>query len=271
MADKLSTGHSPTEKPLTGIGIAITRPIDQAKKLSALISQFGGTPISFPLIEIAALNDYSQFESVISTINQYDWAIFISSNAVQNGMPRLLKNGIPTPLQFAAIGPVTAAELQNFGANEVLTPSSHIKKGDETKVRFDSESLLALPEMQVMQGKKIMLFRGIGGRDVLAETLKSRGAVVTFAECYQRINLQTNCDLLAQLWAEKKLHGVVVTSSEAMRHLVDLAGYSAWLKNVTLFVNHARIAELPLQLGLKVKVADAPGDSGMLENITQFN
>ena len=267
MADKLLTGYLPTEKPLAGISIAITRPIDQAKKLSALISQFGGTPISFPLIEITALNDYSQFESVISQVNQYDWAIFISSNAVQNGMPRLIKQGIPPQIQFAAIGPVTATELQSFGIHNVLTPASHLQTGDETKVRFDSESLLALPEMQAMQGKKVMLFRGIGGRDVLAETLKARGATVTFAECYQRINPQTDCEILARLWAEKKLHGMVITSSEAMRNLLDLAGDAVWLKNITLFVNHARISELPLQLGLKVKIADAPGDMGMLENI----
>lgn len=245
-------------KPLTGIGIAVTRPIDQAKKLSALISDEGGTTFSYPLIEITTLSDYSQFESVISQLNQYDWAIFISSNAVQNSMPRLLKNGIPPTLKFAAIGPVTATELQSFGINNVLIPIN----------RFDSESLLALPEMQVMHGKKVILFRGIGGRDVLAETLKSRGAIVTFAECYQRINPQTNCDLLAQLWSEKKLHGIVVTSSEAMRHLLDLAGDAEWLKNVTLFVNHARIAELPLQQGLKVKVADSPGDEAMLRLIS---
>lgn len=241
-----------------GIGIAITRPVDQAKKLSALISDAGGTPISYPLIEITPLSDYSQFESVISEIKQYHWALFISSNAVQNSMPRLVKKGIPPNLKFAAIGPVTAAELQSFGVDNILTPTN----------RFDSESLLALPELYAMQGKKVLLFRGVGGRDVLAETLKARGATVTFAECYQRINPQTNCNVLAQLWNEKKLHGVVVTSSEAMRHLIDLAGDSEWLKNVTLYVNHARIAELPSQLGLKVKVADTPGDMGMLDNIT---
>ena len=262
------TDNPPIDKPLTGIGIAITRPVDQAKKLSALISEAGGTPISYPLIEITALHDYSQFESLISEVNQYDWAIFISSNAVQNGMPRLVKQGIPSQLQFAAIGPVTATELQSFGVKQVLTPSSHAKQGEDTKIRFDSESLLALPEMHAMQGKKVMLFRGIGGRDVLAETLKARSATVTFAECYQRINPQTNCDLLAQLWVEKKLHGIVVTSSEAMRHLLDLAGDAEWLKNVTLFVNHARIAELPVQLGLRVKPGDAPGDDAMIKTIT---
>ena len=246
-------------KPLTGIGIAITRPVDQAKKLSALINEAGGTPILFPLIEITPLADYGQFEAVISDINDYDWAIFISSNAVQNGMPRLVKQGIPTKLKFAAIGPVTASELQSFGVKGVLIP----------KDRFDSESLLALPEMTNVFSKKILIVRGVGGRDVLAETLKARGAQVTFAECYQRINPQTNCDLLAQLWTDKKLHGIVVTSSEAMRHLLDLAGDTDWLRNITLFVNHARIAELPLQMGFKVTVVDELGDEAMFQKFVE--
>lgn len=258
-------------KSLSGITIAITRPVDQAKKLSALISEAGGTPVLFPLIEITALSDYGLFDTVIQTVHEYDWAIFISSNAVQNSMTRLLKVGIPSRLQFAAIGPVTARELQSFGVKKVLTPLSHIQDGDESKVRFDSETLLALPEMQAIQGKKVMIFRGIGGRDVLAEKLKARGATVTFAECYQRINPQTNIDLLAQLWANKKLHGIVITSSEAMRHLLDLVGDPKWLNNITLFVNHARIAEMPLQMGLKVCVADAPGDEAMLSNIMRLD
>jgi uroporphyrinogen-III synthase len=241
-------------KPLTGISIAITRPVDQAKKLTALINEAGGIPILFPLIEITPLNDYKQFDAVISDIASYDWAIFISSNAVQNGMPRLVKTGVPPNLKFAAIGPTTAKAITEFGISNVLAP----------KDRFDSESLLALPEIQEVKNKKIMIVRGVGGRDVLAESLKSRGAQVTFAECYQRINPQTNCNLLTQLYTEKKLHGIVVTSSEAMRHLLDLAGDASWLRNVTLFVNHARIAELPLQMGLKVKVADELGDEAML-------
>jgi uroporphyrinogen-III synthase len=244
-------------EPLKGIGIAITRPADQAKKLAALISEAGGTPILFPLIEITPLSDYAQFESVISDIKNYDWAIFISSNAVQNGMPRLVKQGIPPNLQFAAIGPVTANELQSFGVKDVLIP----------KDGFDSESLLALAEMTNVAGKKILIVRGVGGRDVLAETLRERGAQVTFAECYQRTNSQTNCDLLVQLYADKKLHGIVVTSSEAMRHLLDLAGDADWLRHVTLFVNHARIAEEVKIKNLNIKIAHTAGDEAMFELI----
>lgn len=240
---------------LHGQTIVITRPVDQAKKLASLITQAGGEPVLFPLIAITPLNDYREFDAVISQLNQYDWAIFISSNAVQNGMPRMVKLGIPSTLKFAAIGPVTAQELQQFGVKQVLIPHG----------RFDSESLLSLPDMHATQGKKVMIVRGIGGREVLADTLKVRGAQVTFAECYQRVNPQTDCQYLTTLWAQKKLHGIVVTSSEAMRHLLDLAGNESWLKHITIYVNHTRIAEQALAMDLNLKVAEAPGDEAMLQ------
>jgi uroporphyrinogen-III synthase len=251
-----------TELPLANIGIAVTRPTQQAKKLIQLIEAAGGRVIAFPLIDIVPLQDYALFENTINQLGQYDWIIFISSNAVQNGMPRLLEKGIPSTLQFAAIGPVTAQELNQFGINQVLIPSEG---------RFDSESLLSMPELQSMQGKKVMIVRGIGGRDVLANTLRSRGAEVTFAECYQRINPQKNGDVLTQAYAKQQLHGIVVTSSEAMRHLLDLTGEADWMKQITLYVNHARIAEQPLQMGLKVQVAEAPGDSAMMTCICSNN
>lgn len=251
---------------LNNIGIAITRPVEQAKKLNALISQHGGAAISFPLIDIVPLADYSQFDNTLNKIDNHDWAIFISSNAVQNGMPRLLSkfNPLPPQLQFAAIGPATAAELTQMGAPEVLIPQH----------RFDSESLLSLPEMQAMQGKRVMIFRGIGGREVLADTLKARGAQVTFAECYQRVNPQSDCLLLEQLWQNKQCHAIVVTSSEAMRHLLEMTnnGSDTWIRNIAICVNHARIAEEALltgATGLHLTIADAPGDEAMLACIQQ--
>jgi len=247
------------EALLHGRGIAITRPDGQANKLAQLITAQGGRPVLFPLIAIAPLENYSAFEQQLTNLASYDWAIFISTNAVQNSMPRLLDElgGIPANLRFAAIGPTTAAELAKFGVQNVLTPHN----------RFDSESLLALPEMQQADGQRFMIFRGVGGREVLAETLKARGAAVDFAECYRRVNPQNDAKLLATLWQNKQLDAVVVTSSEAMRHLLDIAdhGTAAWLREVTLCVNHARIAETPRSLGLKVAVAEGPGDEAMLQ------
>ena len=241
---------------LKGMGIAVSRPVAQATKLNALIRENDGEAISFPLIDIVPLQDYSVFDNTIKALETTDWAIFISSNAVQNGMPRVVAqySKVPSGLKFAAIGPVTASELMQMGAQQVLIP----------KNRFDSESLLNLPEMQAMQDKKVMIFRGVGGREVLADTLQTRGAKVTFAECYRRINPQTNCLLLARLWQNQQLHAIVVTSSEAMRYLLDMThhGNDDWIRHIKICVNHARIAEEAV--GLQVSVADAPGDAAML-------
>ncbi len=248
-------------KPLIGITIAVTRPVDQAQALCEAITHLGGRAVLFPLLAIAPLPDYHAFEQQLVQLETTDWAIFISSNAVNYAMPRVLRHygNVPDNLKFAAIGHQTAKELSHYGVRNVLTPHT----------RFDSETLLALPEMHDVANMKIAIFRGVGGRELMAETLTARGASVYFAECYQRINPQTDTNLLAELWHNGELQAVIVTSSEAMRYLLDLAGASEWIRHVTLCVNHARIAELPLQFGFKVLIADAPGDDALLKKLLE--
>lgn len=248
-------------QPLTGITIAVTRPVDQAQTLCDAITHLGGRAVLFPLLAITPLQDYRAFEQQLAELETTDWAIFISSNAVNNAMPRVLKRygNIPDNLKFAAIGHQTAKELMHYGARNVLTPHT----------RFDSETLLALQEMHDVANMKIAIFRGVGGRELMAKTLTARGASVYFAECYQRVNPQTDTNLLDELWKKGQLQAIIITSSEAMRYLLYMASSSEWLRHVTLCVNHARIAELPLQLGLKVLVADAPGDDSLLATIYQ--
>jgi uroporphyrinogen-III synthase len=245
------------ELPLAGCGVVITRPAEQSRQLAELVQANGGIPILFPLLAIAPLDDYSACDAVIATLERCDWAIFISTNAVQQGMPRLLQQYARPPmnLRFAAIGPSTAAELARFGVAQVLSPQH----------RFDSESLLALPEMQAVQGRRIMIFRGTGGRELLADKLTDRGSEVTFAECYRRINPQHDTGTLQHLWQNKQLHAVVVTSSEALRNLLDLTGSAEWLRATPLYVNHHRIADLARYHGLRVTVADGSGDEAMLQ------
>lgn len=248
--------------PLQDLHVAVTRPLAQAESLSEAIVRLGGTPISYPLLAVTAVSDYTEFTRQLNKLATTDWAIFISSNAVDFAMPQLKQHypEFPPLLQFAAIGPQTADALKIYGVKEVLIPEQ----------RYDSETLLSLPQMQQMQGKRVAIFRGVGGRELMADTLRSRGAEVYFAESYQRINPQTNTDLLDQLWQQNKLHAMVVTSSEAMRYLLKLAENKPWLPHVTLCVNHERIAELPKAHGLKVRVAEAPGDEAMLKCLSEL-
>lgn len=239
---------------LAGVHIAVTRPPEQATKLTAAITAEGGQVISFPLLDIKGLQNLDDFHTAVTPLSQFDWAVFISSNAVQHGMPLLQQAGISPALKFAAIGPTTAASLQKFGITEVLTPSE----------RFDSEALLALPALQQMEGQRVLIVRGVGGREVLADTLKQRGAEVVFGECYRRVNPQNSAQVLAQAYDEGKLQGIIVTSSEALRFLLALASEADWLKATPLFVNHARIAEQAYESGLTVFSADQSGDAAML-------
>ncbi|MCB5191023.1 uroporphyrinogen-III synthase [Methylobacillus arboreus] len=250
---------------LTGRHIAVTRPVDQATRLTRMIETAGGQAIDFPLIAIAPLKNYSAFEQAIEDFAAQDWVIFISSNAVQHAMPSLKAkfSQWPAKPRFAAIGPVTTTELQQYGIATVLQPEH----------RFDSESLLALPQMQSVEDQRIMIVRGVGGRELMADTLRSRGAEVRFAECYRRINPQTDTGKLHALWQNGQLDTIVVTSSEAMRHLLAMTnnGSAEWLLGITICVNHARIAELPSSLGLRVLVATAPGDDAMLQCLSEVN
>ncbi|ABE48305.1 MULTISPECIES: uroporphyrinogen-III synthase [Methylobacillus] len=251
---------------LTGRHIAITRPLDQATRLTSMIEAAGGHAIGFPLIAIAPLQDYSSFEQTLDEVTMQDWLIFISSNAVQHAMSRLqakLPQWPPAKPQFAAIGPVTASQLMQYGITNVLQPEH----------RFDSESLLALPQMQAVKGLRIMIVRGVGGRELMADTLRDRGAEVRFAECYRRINPQADAGKLQSLWHNGQLDTIVVTSSEAMRNLLAMtgSGTAEWLRDITICVNHARIAELPSSLGLRVLIASAPGDDAMMQCLSKVN
>lgn len=243
--------------PLAGVQVALTRPADQALALTQAICASGGEVLAFPLLDIVPLHDHTAFKQAVFPLSRFDWVVFISSNAVQHGMPLLLAAGIPAHLHFAAIGPVTAQALQQYGIQNVLIPEQ----------RYDSESLLALPEMLHMQGKQVLIVRGVGGREVLAETLKQRGAEVTFGECYRRINPQSSLLPLQQAQAAGKLQAIVVTSSEALRALMTLSIAAQWPISVPVLVNHPRIAEQAAEHGVTAYVAAAPGDAGMLNLI----
>jgi uroporphyrinogen-III synthase len=248
--------------PLRDCGIAITRPADQAETLAELVRDAGGTPILFPLLAIAPLNDYAAFDAIVDRLDDFDWAFFISSNAVQHGIQRVLsRRQLPPRLRYAAVGPATAAQLQQFGVADVLIPAD----------RFDSESLLNLAEMHDVAGKRCVVFRGVGGRELLADTLRQRGAQVEFAECYRRINPNPDARELTRMWQNGRLQAIVVTSSEALRNLLEIAGDKAdWLRATPVFVNHARIAEYAREQGLQAITARTPGDAGMLEALADW-
>jgi len=251
-------------KPLENVGVVVTRPAHQAGNLAKLIEHAGGRVILFPTLEIFDAQDMSPLSGVIDRLEQFDLAIFISPNAVSKAMNRIrAKRTWPQGLRCAAVGKGSAKELERFGGEEVIVPQG----------RFDSEALLALPELQNMTGKQVVIFRGEGGRELLGDELIRRGADLTMVECYRRGKpVSGDVGLLLRQWEHGEIDAITATSGESMRNLFDLVGNlgQQWLKKTPVFVFHENIAEVAQELGVEQVYVTPAGDEGLLSGLIEW-
>jgi uroporphyrinogen-III synthase len=251
---------STTRTGLNGRGVVITRPAEQCAGLAIAVEREGGRAIVFPSIAIEEVEDRSRLDHIVDRLDDFDVSIFISPNAAARGMAAILaRRKFPARLKAAAIGAGSARELKRHGIDRVLTPPAS----------FDSEGLLQLPELSHLAGKRIVIFRGDGGRPLLGETLAMRGARVTYAECYRRVIPQTDVAPLVQAWSHGEIDAVIATSSEGLRNfhgMLDDAGRAA-LRRTPLFVPHPRIASAAQALGIEAVFVTASGDDAMVAGI----
>ena len=252
--------------PLAGKTIVVTRPRAQAAALAGAIAEAGGTPLIFPLLEISPADDRRPLVEAAARLGDYALAVFISPNAADHALPVLLaQKAWPESLIPAAVGQGTVKVLAERGIHGCIAPTE----------RFDSEALLELPELAAerVKGKRIAIFRGDGGRELLADTLRERGAAVDCITCYRRSGPSTGVAPLMAAWRAGRLDALTVSSSEGLRHLVDLldAEGRAFLQKTPLFVPHARIAESARALGLSNILLTAAADAGILAGLVAYN
>lgn len=248
-----------TDTPLAGLNIVVTRPREQAVQLQQRIEQLGGNAILFPLLDISPPADTHALHNLIARLPGFDLAIFISPNAVRYGMAEIAAaGGIPSGLRIATVGQGSAKALRDAGAADVIAPLG----------RSDSEALLALPQLQNVRSWKIAIFRGDGGRELLGDTLKARGANVEYVACYQRSKTPQNIGVLLN----SRTDAITLSSSEALAHLwemLDEAGKKQ-MAGVALFVPHARIAAAAQQQGWQKVVQTASGDDGVVSGLVAW-
>jgi uroporphyrinogen-III synthase len=248
---------------LAGRGIVVTRPRDQAQALIDRVKAAGGRPIAFPALEIVDALESRSLRSLIDRLDTFHLAIFISPTAASRGLSLVRRRReLPPALELAAIGKGSARELQRLGAGNVLVPESGA----------DSEALLALPQLADMRGRAVVIFRGVGGRELLGATLKERGASVEYAECYRRTRPRADVQSLLRAWTNGEIHAVTVTSGEGLSNLFDMLGTLGrhWLRKTPLFVSHERIAARARELGIAHVVVAAGGDEALIEAIERY-
>jgi uroporphyrinogen-III synthase len=252
------------DKPLAGRGILITRPAEQADGLAARIEALGGSTILFPAMEIRAPENVSALAHVIGNLRDYDLIIFISPTSVERAWPFIRERYGDWPRGFAlaAVGQGTARMLASYEASHVLV----------SQEGADSESLLGLDALREATGKRILIVRGEGGRELLADTLRQRGATVDFAEAYRRVKPEVDPASLLALWQRGGIQAVTVTSREILANLFELLGEAGapLLRATPLFAMHERIAAAGRERGVAAVITTATGDDGLVAGLLDW-
>ena len=242
--------------------VLVTRPAQQAVALAQAIQTAGGSAFVFPALEIEAVPAIELSES-LARLAEADSIIFISPNAAQYGMAALHSGGckLPASAQCLAVGPGTARVLAEYGVNGVVTPDGQ-----------DSEALLALPQLQAVAGKRMVIVRGVGGRPLLADTLRARGAEVNYLECYRRVRPQADASSLLACWQGGGIDAVTVTSAETLHNLAALLGEAGLplLLRTPLFAPHEKIAEAARRFGVAHVIATPGGDAGLVDGLINW-
>ncbi|EIJ44047.1 uroporphyrinogen-III synthase [Beggiatoa alba B18LD] len=242
---------------LTDFRVLVTRPAHQAEALCEQIEALGGIAIRLPVLEIIPLADRSPLSSCRQQLPQLDMLIFVSANAVEYGLPELLdeQKKLPVHLTTIAIGKKTAEALQAWGVSALCAPAP-----------YNTEALLIMPLMQQVEARKIIIVRGEGGRETLAEQLRLRGAQVDYLNVYRR-----ECPRLLTLPTSPP-DIMIVTSSEGLQNLLILLAEQSWVKSTPLLVMSERTRNEAINLGFSapILVTKIASDEGLLNMLVYW-
>ena len=260
--------------------IVITRPGGQSSALLARLDREGFDALEFPLIDIAPVADDAPLRAALDELygpERYALVVFVSPNAVDHAFGRMFAPW-PVDVPVAVVGPGSVAALARQGVHapghRVLSPPT-----EHADPRFDSEALFAAIEAHFgetgLQGKRVLIVRGDGGREWLAERLEEAGARVEKVAAYRRLMPEPSTQKWERVHAllAGAPHAWLLTSSEGVRNLDDLAREHltadeiARLKHAPLVCPHPRIAEAARQTGFDTITVSGAGDERIVHTV----
>lgn len=243
-------------RPLAELSVLVTRPKGREQGLLDKVRAVGAQACHLPClaIEPIALGENAALRP------SYDWLIFISVNAVQHFGPR---ENWPAG-RVAAIGASTARAIANMGNGPDLLPS----KG------YTSEDLLAEEAMRAPAGEHILIIRGEGGRETLANTLRSRGARVDHVAVYRRLAPRLDATPIIEPWLRAKHPILTISSGETLDNFMNMidAPTTSRLRHVRLIAPSQRVAKQASKLDCfaSVHAASDPTDEAMFATIQRI-
>ncbi|MGU5820236.1 uroporphyrinogen-III synthase [Aeromonas caviae] len=210
----------------------VVRPAAQANQLVQMLRQLGHAPLCCPLLETRPGCDLPHLGDMLQ---EADLVIAVSMHAVHFAHHFLLQAGQTWPhIDYFAVGQASADAFAEAGI-QALCPADP-----------RSEGLLALPALQGVSGRRVLILRGNDGRDLIARTLASRGALVHYCATYERHYPDLDGDALTLHWQAAGLDSLLITSGELLQRLLALVPgpQHPWLYDRLLVVPSPRVAEM---------------------------
>lgn len=244
--------------------VVITRPRAQAEALAQAVAALGRRPVVLPLLEIAPVDDPAPLRAVLDRLAEYALVAFVSPNAVDAAFAHLA--GWPPGVAAAVVGEGSRAALARHG----LSDDNATIHAPRDPALSDSEHLLASLDLAAFAGKRVLIVRGDGGRELLADSLRAAGAQVEAVTAYRRSVPPLTPELARTLRALlAQPNDWIITSSEALRGLAGLVdridpALAPALREQHLIVPHARIAETARALGMDRITLTGSGDARLL-------
>ena len=236
---------------MTAPTLLVTRPRPQCAAWLARLAELGVDAAALPLIEIQPARDAGPVIAAWVALPAVDLAVFVSPNAVEQFFARATGNW-PVHTLAACVGPGSAHALAAHGV-----PITQIVQPADDAASLDSEHLWEqLSPMRAWGGARVLLLRGGGGREWLAERLIEAGASVEAVTVYHRSGPRfdiTEQALLAAAVADPTRFVWLFSSAEAVGYLrgVQLAGQRA-------IATHPRIADAARAAGFAPVVLARP-------------
>lgn len=232
-----------------GPTVLICRPGERAAALTAAIEAVGYAALNLEAMALEALPEEPAVRQAWLDFDHFHKVVVVSPFAAEclyRALDRYWPQ-LPLGTQWYAVGAATAEALHERLGVRVHLPPAAI--GEDT-----SEALLELASLRSLNGQRVLLVAGEGGRTLLADTLAARGARVTRVALYRR-RLQAPPPELQQRLARGEFRALVVSSGELLEHL------ARWSTRVTLnqplIVSSRRLATLASNLGFRTPVVAA--------------
>ena len=163
---------------LAGKHLLVIRSRRDHDELLTLTSDAHAKVIHIPVVDIEPVVDSPKVIQQILSFDEFDIAIFVSVHAAKIAMQRLDEYWpmLPADIDYFAIGQQTSKSMM-----------SHIHAVYSPGKKASSEGLLEMPELQDINDKKVVIFRGSTGREMLRQELIARGAKVEYCDVYRRV------------------------------------------------------------------------------------